>query len=278
MVEKVALLALALILGAGGVQAQTFEGSVALSYGTAPFLSTDDDSERLTESGYKASGYLGATFGDWRIFGDLNLYNRSIGDQDFDEYAPGGAGSLGLHAGRNFGAFYGGAFVGKNRFQGSDVTTTNDYMTGSLYGIEGEYSMGAVSVFAQVGRAKMIGDPGDSEFSGSFSKIGIAATVDRFVISAEFEKGNSPLIFEDDGDSGDYRAISVGVDYQITDRVIGTLTYETMDIIANTEDSGLDEFFGIGIRIPFGATGAKRNNLTTSYRPGLAAAWAETLD
>ena len=278
MVEKVALLALALIVGSGGAYAQTFEGSVALSYGNAPFLSTDDDDERLTERGYKASGYLGATFGDWRVFGDINVYNRSIGDQDFDEYAPGGASSLGLHAGRNFGNFYGGAFVGKNRFQGTDAMTTNDYVSGSLYGVEAEYSMGAISVFGQLGRAKMIGDAGDTEFTGKFGKIGIAATLDRFVISADFEQGNSPLNFEDAGDEGDYRVLGLAIDYQITDRVIGTLSYEKMEIIANTEDSGSDEFFGIGIRIPLGATGAKRNNLTTSYRPGLAAAWAETLD
>ena len=51
-----------------------------------------------------------------------------------------------------------------------------------------------------------------------------------------------------------------------------------MDIIANTEDSGFDDFYSIGIRIPLGPEPGKRNNLTTSYRPGLAAAWASTLD
>lgn len=38
----------ALLLAAGAAQAQEFKGEVSLSYGNAPFLSSDDDDERLS--------------------------------------------------------------------------------------------------------------------------------------------------------------------------------------------------------------------------------------
>ncbi len=270
--------ALAMGTGMGPLQAQTLEGDVALSFGNAPFFNTDDDEERISEPGYRVSGWIGTRFGDWRVFADANLYQRNIGSNDFDEYAPEGASSFGLHFGRSFGPAYAGAFIGQNRFQGSDASITNDYISGDLYGLEGEYDLGNMAVFGQFGRADMVGDAGDTQFVGSFARVGVSATIDKLTLTADFEKGNSPDIFEDSGDYGDYRAIGVVVDYQVTDRVIATMSYENMDIIANTEDNGTDEYYALGIRIPFGAGTGKRNNLTTTYRPGLASAWAEALD
>jgi hypothetical protein len=278
MNKTVFAVALSVASLAGQVQAQEFEGDVALSFGQAPFLSTDDDDERLSESAYKLSGWAGATFGDWRVFGDVNLYKRDIGDVDFDQYAPEGARSIGLHFGRNFGAGYAGAFIGRNEFQSTDTPSGNGYGSGRLYGIEGQYVMGGMTVFAQIGRAKMIGFPDDQAFIGRFERIGVSASVDKLTLTADLEKGSSNDIFEDNGDYGDYRSLGVVVDYQFTDRVIGTVSYETMDIVANTEDSGFDDFYGIGIRIPLGASTGKRNNLTTTYKPGLAAGWAAVLD
>lgn len=278
MVKKLCLAAMMAAAFAGQVQAEGFEGEVALSFGNAPFLNTDDDDERLSEPAFKISGWAGTTIGDWRIFGDVNLYQRDIGGEDFDSYAPEGARSLGLHFGRNFGPAYAGAFIGRNEFQSDDTSSGNGYLSGSVYGVEGQYEMGAVSLFAQLGRADMVGDPGDVAFIGNFARIGASATIDKLTLTADLEKGHSSNIFEDGGDYGDYRALGVAVDYRFSDRVIGTLSYETMDIIANTEDSGFDDFYGIGIRIPLGASTGDRNNLTTSYRPGLAAAWASALD
>jgi hypothetical protein len=183
-----------------------------------------------------------------------------------------------LHFGRNFGAGYAGAFIGRNQFQSFDTPSTNGYGSGRLYGIEGQYVMDGATVFAQLGQAKMIGLPGDEAFIGRFGRIGVSASVDKLTLTADLEKGSSNDMFEDEGDYGDYRSLGVAVDYQFTDRIIGTLTYETMDIVANTEDSGFDDFYGIGIRVPLGTAPAKRNNLTTSYKPGLAAAWASVLD
>ena len=46
-----------IVLAAGAARAQEFQGEVALSFGKAPFLSTDDDDERLSEPGYQLSGW-----------------------------------------------------------------------------------------------------------------------------------------------------------------------------------------------------------------------------
>lgn len=251
---------------------------MALSFGRAPFFNTDDDEERITEPGFQVSGWAGASFGDWRVFGDVAVYNRDIGANDFGSYAPEGARSIGLHFGRNFGAGYAGAFIGRNQFQSDDTASTNGYVSGKLYGIEGQYELGAATLFAQLGRADMVGDEGDVAFTGSFRRIGVSTTIDKLTLTADLERGHSPDIFENDGDYGDYQALGVAVDYQFSDRVIGTLSYRNMDVVANTEDNGFDDFYAIGVRIPLGASTGKRNNLTTSYYPGLAAAWASSLD
>jgi hypothetical protein len=264
----------------GTLNAQDFEGDVAVSIGRAPLFSTDDEEERLVENGFKASGWIGTSFGDWRVFADINYYDRDIGAEVFRGYAPEGARSAGLHFGRNVGEAYFGGFVGRNWFQTTLINGEyNGFQPGELYGLEGQYDLGDVSFFGQFGQAEMIGTPGDTAFEGNFARVGVSATIERFSVTAEFEKGRSPDIFEDLGDGGgDYRAIGVNVDYKLTDRIIATLNYEQMDIIANDEDSGIDEYYGLGIRIPLGDSAGKRNNLTTSYRPGLATAWAKTLD
>lgn len=263
---------------AGQVQAQSFEGDVALSFGAAPFMSTDDDDERLSDGGYRISGWAGTSFGDWRLFGDVNVFRRDIGSNDFDDYAPGGARSLGLHFGRNFGTAYVGAFLGRNQFQSDDTPSGNDYVNGDVWGIEGQYVFDNATFFAQYGDAEMIGDLGDNEFNGRFMRFGTSVTMDKLTLTAEFERGKSPDVFEDGGDWGEYRSFGVTADYQVTNRIIATASFESMDITANSEDNGIDDFYAVGIRVPLGDNDGKRNNLTTSYRPGLAAAWASNLD
>lgn len=278
MKKLIVTTAIAAVAGFGQVNAQTLEGDVSLSLGVAPFFNTDDDEEHIRENGYRLSGWVGMRFDDWRVFGDVNRFRRDIGDEDYSSYGPEGADSIGLHFGRAFGPAYVGAFLGRNRFQGEDADSDNGFVSGKLYGLEGQYDLENVSFFAQAGRADMVGDDGDTEFVGRFARIGVSATVDRLTLTADFEKGNSPDNFEDSGDYGDYRAVGFAVDYRVTDRVIASISYENMDIIANTEDNGTDEFYAVGIRIPFGKADAQRNHLTTTYRPGLAAAWAEALD
>ncbi len=276
--NKITIMA-ALLAGtfAGQVQAQSLEGDVSLSFGNAPFMSTDDDDERISERGYRLSGWAGTSFGDWRVFADVNVFKRDIGDNDFDSYAPAGARSMGLHFGRNFGTAYAGVFLGRNQFQSDDTPSGNDYVGGNVRGIEGQYVFENATLFAQYGDAEMIGDLGDNEFNGRFMRFGTSVTMNQLTVTADIERGKSPDVFEDGGDWGEYRSFGITADYQVTERVIATASFESMTITANSEDNGVDDFFALGIRIPLGEN-AKRNNLTTSYRPGLAAAWASNLD
>lgn len=267
--------------------AQTIEGDVALSFGRAPFKSTDDADERLAQQAYKASGWVGTTFNDWRVFGDLNIYRRNLDGEDYEDLAAGGARSFGLHFGRNLGPAYVGAFWGRNQFQGDNSPDFNGYVSGKLYGFEAQYdiaatgmvpTLSALSVFAQAGRADMMGDGTDTGFAGGFGRLGVSASFDKLTVTVDYEKGRSDNVYEDEGDWGTYAAMGLAVDYQFHDRLIGTFGYEKVKLTANTEDNGYDEYYSLGIRIPLGASTGKRNNLTTSYRPGLAAAWGETLD
>lgn len=263
---------------AGTAKAQELRGELALSYGTAPSFSTDDDEERLSEMGYQASGWAGVSLENWKVFGDLNIFHRRTGDNDFDSYAPEGARSYGVHFGRKMGQIYAGAFLDRNQFQSEYRESGNYYVSGKLYGLEGQYHIGSTTLFAQLGRAEMVGDEDDVAFIGTFQRIGALMSVDKFTLTADIENGRSPNIFEDDGDYGNYPTVGVSVDYQFSDRFIGILSYRNMDVVANTEDNGFDDFYGVGMRIPLGATAGKRNNLATSYSPGLAAAWASNLD
>lgn len=123
----------------------------------------------------------------------------------------------------------------------------------------------------------LVGDLGDTAFKGDFVRAGLSATQGKLTVATDFEYGRSDNIFEDSSDWGEYTAFGINAEYQFKPRLIGTFGVSRMDITANTEDNGDETLISIGVKVPFGAT-YKRNNLTTSYRPGLAAAWAETLD
>ena len=151
------------------------------------------------------------------------------------------------------------------------------YSIFSAYGIEAEYRFSNYSVFAQYGRADMVGDVGDTAFDGDFMRVGFNAKIDRLDFVMDYESGRSDDIFEDSGDWGEYRTFGVELDYQVTDRVSAYVAYTDMDFDANDEDFGTDQFVSLGVRVAFGEKG-RRTNLTTTYMPGLAAAWAENLD
>ena len=255
-------------------------GDVGVEFGRSTILSTDDADQEFGQLTYGVNGSIMASLASgWSGALDFNMMGRDIGSNDFDEFAPSGAGSLGLHVGRDFGGNYVGAFYGMNRFQGDDASSPNGFLTGNLYGIEGEFALGSsTTMFAQYGTAEMIGDGTDTAFEGNFYRLGVSTRVnEKFTISLETEMGRSSERFEDDGDWGEYRTVSLSGEYKFAPRLIGTLTVSQMDIAANTEDLGRDNSVSIGLSIPLGAD-HRKSNLTTSYNPGLAAAWAETLD
>lgn len=259
-------------------QAETvFSGDIGASIARTDFTNSDDDYEERID-GYSLTGTLRADFGDWAAFADFAHMRRDTIDDDFYDYAPKGASSLGLHFGRQFNELYAGAFLGKNWFQAYDTPTGNGFASDSLYGVEAEYQFGPnTSLFAQVGMAEMVGDEGDNAFDGRFARLGMATTFNALTLAMDYEFGRSDDIFEDGGDWGEYKAFGIYAEYQFKPMLIGTMSLKQMDITANTEDNADETTVAVGLKIPFGAT-YKRNNLTTTYNPGLAAAWASTLD
>lgn len=255
-----------------------FSGGVGLKFGQMAFENSDDSEDVDGLNVFGLNGHLRMDWNAWSVFADVNTVRRDIGDEAFNEYAPEGATSYGLHAGRTFGNFYGGAFVGQNRFQGLDSGSENGYVTGNLYGLEAEYKISpAGAVFGQLGKADMVGDDADTAFDGGFYRIGASYSFDRFGVAVDYERGKSDDIFEDDTDSGDYRSYGIEGSYLLTSNLSATAGYEKMDITANTEDDASESTFTLGLNFAFGAK-TSRHNLTTTYKPGLAAAWAEALD
>lgn len=269
--------ALTLLCLATAAPAQTVSGDLALGVGSTRFTNTDDDATG-SRAGLAYSGHLRAQWESWSATIDLNGVNRNTGSDDFDDYIPDSARALGLHLGRDFGTVLVGAFVGLNGFQSDDTAGGNGYRTGHLYGVEGTYALsGTMTLFAQLGRAKMVGDPDDVAFDGTFGRAGLQASFDRVTLILDYEAGRSSDIFEDSGDWGEYAALGLAAEYRFKPDLIGTLDIARTTFTANTEDDGSETTVAIGLRVPFGQA-PSRNLLTTSYRPGLAAAWASTLD
>jgi hypothetical protein len=200
--------------------------------------------------------------------------------EDFDDYFPETVSSYGIHAGYEFvptfGAVYVGGFYGMNRFQGDDASSQNGYVDGELYGIEAEVTFGDTAVFGQYGEAEMIGDGTDTAFDGDFYRFGAAHDFQNFSIIADWESGESPDVFEDSDDWGEYNTFSVTFEAPVNDLGYAYFSVSQAGFIANTEDEGDETRLEVGFRMNFGER--SRTNLTTSYNPGRAAAWAEVLD
>lgn len=253
-------------------------GDIAVSIGNANFHNTDDSILDESRSAQALSGVVGLDFGDWHGHIDFSIGHRDQNGNDYDSYAPGQYSAAGLHLGRNFSNIYGGAFYGMNRFQAESAITDNGTAMGHLYGVEVEVDLNdQITVYSQLGRADMVGDGSDTAFIGNFTKVGGTYSAGDWSFGASYERGRSDNVFEDSGDWGEYRTLTIGGEYQFHPRLIATATCETAKFVANTEDAASEDIFSIGIRVPFG-TQTKKTNLTTSYNPGLAAAWAEALD
>jgi hypothetical protein len=263
-------------------------GEFGLSAGASVLTNTDDDIEDEASLSFAADGSLSVNFNDWVATFDVYAMDRDDDGVDSDgndqegalNFAPGRVASIGLHFGRDLGPYYVGAFVGQNYFQGFELNSIERTSHGDLFGVEAAYDVTETIVaYGHVGQAKMVGLEGDRAFDGLFWRIGATAEVnDRIDASLEFEGGESNDIFEDEGDSGDYFVVTLASEYQFSERLIGTVSFSRMEIRANTEDFGTDTQIMVGLRVPFGAAQRERGNLSTSYRPGLAAAWASTLD
>lgn len=257
----------------------TVSGTVGISAGAMNYSQTDD-SEAGNISGFAIDGNANVEFGGWEFMLDINGVRHRDSRGTAHHYAPWGVASYGLHAGRTIGNAYVGGFIGGNAFQGRRASTPDGFVTGTLWGVEGKFepaSMSGVTFFGQLGRAIMVGDPGDVAFIGTFARLGTDVAVGNdfgLMVSAEF--GRSPNIFEDSGDWGEYRLVTIEGRYQPSN-IIYSVGGEIGQFIANTEDSAVSNRLFAKVTIPFGPK-PKRNLLKTPYGPGLAAAWAYVLD
>lgn len=272
--------ALAALLSTPAAAQVSWFGEGYIGAGSSDYVNTDD-SEADSLSHLSFGGVAGFDYNGFRAYIDGHGLRRSLeSGQDFDDYAPEDASSYGLHVGYEFnpafGPLYVGAFVGRNEFQGDDASSTNGTVSGDLYGIEAEAMLGNTSVFAQIGSAEMIGDGTDTAFDGRFYRVGAAHDFNHFTVVGDFEWGTSPDVFEDSGDWGEYTSFGVTFETPITDAVYGYLALNRTEITANDEDMARETRVELGVRFNYGPR--TRTNLTTSYNPGLAAAWAETLD
>lgn len=272
----------ALVLIAQSVQAQP-TGELELGLGISDFAHTDMFivgeemvEDTLTSLGVAAS--LAANINNWNLGFDINHMQRNLGAGDnFEDQAPEGATAIGFHFGQEFGDTYYGGFIGKNRFQGFDSGSANGYVWGTLFGVEATHKMSFGKIFGQIGRAKMTGEAGDTAFDGEFLRFGVDVDLARGDILASYERGKSGGIFEDLGDSGSYERIEILYEYPINERLIGVIGTDVIHIKANIEDASAVSNWTFGLRLPIGEN-RRRNPLRTTYMPGLAAAWAETLD
>lgn len=258
-------------------------GEFGLSAGASILTNADEGGGEVDDEpshSFAVDGSVSVAFSDWIATVDAYAMDRDDKGLDFNDFAPGRFASLGLHLGRDFGPYYVGAFVGRNYFQGVDNENNGRSRHGDIFGIEAAYDVSETIVaYGHVGDAEMDVDGGDTAFDGMFWRLGAAVEVnDRMDASIEFEGGESDDIFEDPGDSGDYFVVTLAGEYQLSERLIGTVSLSRMSIHANDEESGKDTQIMVGLRVPFGAAQRERGNLSTSYRPGLAAAWAEALD
>jgi hypothetical protein len=254
-------------------------GEIGFAAGSSFLTNSDDGVDGESALTFALDGRLSLTGNDWVATLDAYAMDREDGGLDFEQFAPGRIASVGLHLGRDLGPHYLGVFVGQNYFEGR-TGSADSSLDGNLFGIEAAYALSdTILAYGHVGQAKMVVEAGDVAFDGTFWRIGAEVAInERIDGRLEFEGGESPDIFEDGGDSGDYFVVTLAGEYAFSERLIGTVSVSRMEITANSEDAGRDTQVMLGLRVPFGREGRDRGNLSTSYRPGLAAAWAAALD
>ncbi|WP_372841842.1 hypothetical protein [Phaeovulum sp.] len=280
MTGKLFLAMMTSALIATGAQAQEWQSSAGGGLFVSQRSSTDTDIDGNPFVGTYLTGEIARDFGALRLSIDGRLEFMSDGGED-DVYVTGPlhAGVLGLHLGRDFGKFYGGAFLGAGLFDGYD---SDSPMSGTIGGLEFAVAVNEmISVTGQLGYLNAIGDPTDNEFEGMIARVGVDAQVsDRTLLSFSAENGFSKDCFVDCGDQpGEYFGLTVGAEYALNDRVtlVGSLTSLRIEDY-DDPDTGTDTSVFVGARIAFGAAAPSGPRLHTPIMPLRAAGWMEPLD
>ena len=194
--------------------------------------------------------------------------------------------SLGLHASyRDPSRFLLGAFGGHTGTE-VDANSGSHRTKGPFYGVEGQFYVNRVTVYGQVGKAKINNyNSGDNEFKGRFETIaGRFFPTDDSMIQIAYGHGHTNN-FEDKGDWGTAKEYSVLGTMRVTQSMplYGFVKYKHGKYIANTEDVGKDKALMIGVSWLFGAPSLLAQDrrgatLSTPMLPGRAAGWSQALD
>lgn len=272
-----ALLTAILITAGASASAQGWSSEVEAGLFSSYRNSTDTDIDADPFTGGYVAGAFTYSMNDLRFSIDGRI--ETIDDEginDVYETGPVHTGVIGLHGGRVFGSTYVGAFVGVGYFDGYDSESAMD---GHIIGIEAEHAFASgLTAFGQIGYAEAIGDPGDNEFQGPALRVGLAGDIsERLGYVTAFEAARSRDCFEDCGDQwGLYTAVSLELNYDISDRVELVGGVKIANIEANTEDSARATNVYLGLRLPLG--NGPRSNLKTPLGAFEAAGWMHPLD
>lgn len=245
------------------------------------FNQTDDD-DSGTDYGIYGAAFAHIDVGSGFFVG-LDAQGEYLRIDDPDDYSatqPSKAGVVGASLNYRFGGAALGVFggVGGTNNEGGDNGTP--YVAGA----QASFDFGSATVFGQVGYADIRVDEDDSGFTGSFGKLGLIYGVsDGFALAVDGGYGRAPEDYEDPGDSGTYWTVGLKGALKLTDSMplFGTAAYEYRKFEANTEDSGYEHSFRLGVSYAFGgATTAKDtfNPFQTPITPFRAAAYGEVLD
>ena len=272
---------------ANPVQSQEMDGSLTFGMAADQYFNTDDDVGGGVLS-FDGSGHLTKDIAGFQMTIDAALHRLLTPIEDvFDDASPTALGALGVHVGKPTQNGYLGVFAGINAYEAySDFTSVplvfSDLTskTGYLFGVEGTGEIDFARYFWQLGTAKMEGDSYDGDldtaFDGAFFKVGLRKASPLGDVFASLEAGSSPNIYEDEGDSGYYQVVNLGLEFPLSDRLTATAGIERQAFTANTEDFASVDRFYFSVRMPIGRGGAW--DLQTTQMPGRAAAWAEVLD
>ena len=262
-----------------GASAQGWSGNIEGGLFGTDRTSTDTDIVGSPFWGLYVGGQAQTTYGLTMV--SIDGRYEVMDDQglnDAYESGPLHSGVLGLHVGREFGAYYLGMFAAAGFFDAYEKTGPE---TGGIVGLEASYALPSdTKLYAQLGAVEAIGDPGDNEYVGYAGRLGAMHDYsDAVSVGASVEFGKSDDCFVDCGDEpGEFTSITLEGAYAVSSNAdaVGSIMY--MDIYdEDDDDTGTDLSLFVGLRMNFGATAAD-SALTTPMGAFRASGWMEPLD
>jgi hypothetical protein len=255
-------------------------GSASFAFGVRDCGNSDDEPCRL-HLAHESSGKVSIPLGE-RFSVQLDaIYEKYNSMSDSGDQVP-GTQTYGAHISyRNPESYLLGVFGGYSE------TKIDDRSTGEYYGVEAQYYMDRVTLYAQLGVADINNIPdADNAFEGNFGGVSVRYfPKDDVMLQTGFMFGRSSDQFEDNGDWGNATAFFVEGKKRLLDSMPVYLSgrFQAATYTANTEDEGSEYSFLVGVSYEFGGGSLFRNDrrgatLASPMLPGRAVGWAEALD